>query len=149
MTSWTSSESCISDSCEERPSRLDSPFEPDMKHLRPEIDMCPVKPRLALDVLQFDLISSGISRLYSLSEKRERRGLFDETLITEDLRVSDKARSYCSAFSALTLLVWRQEGHPACKNWVVGCWHGYLSGARYRLAYGPADSTATYCLFLQ
>jgi len=37
------------------------------------------------------------------------------------------------AFSALTLLVGRQEGHPACKNWVVGCWHGYLSGARCRL----------------
>ena len=26
------------------------------------------------------------------------------------------------AFSALALLVGRQEGHPACKNWVVGCW---------------------------
>jgi len=25
---------------------------------------------------------------------------------------------------------------------VVGCWHGYLSGARFRLAYGPADATA-------
>jgi len=47
------------------------------------------------------------------------------------------------AFSALTLLVGRQEGHPACKNWVVGCWHGYLSGARCRLAYDPADATAT------
>ena len=30
------------------------------------------------------------------------------------------------AFSALTLLVGRQEGHPACKNWVVGCWRGCL-----------------------
>ena len=50
------------------------------------------------------------------------------------------------AFSALTLLVGRQEGHPA---WVVGCWHGYLSGARCRLAYGPADATATHCLLLQ
>jgi len=29
------------------------------------------------------------------------------------------------------------------KNWVVGCWHGYLSGARCILAYGPADATAT------
>jgi len=28
------------------------------------------------------------------------------------------------AFSALTLLVGRQEGHPACKNWAVGFWHG-------------------------
>jgi len=47
------------------------------------------------------------------------------------------------AFSALTLLVGRQEGHPACKNRVVGCWHGYLSGASCRLAYGQADATAT------
>ena len=28
------------------------------------------------------------------------------------------------AFSALTLLVGRQEGHPACKNRVVECWRG-------------------------
>ena len=49
----------------------------------------------------------------------------------------------------MTLLVGRQEGHPACKNWVVGCWRGYLSGARWRLAYGPADATATHCLLLQ
>ena len=54
-----------------------------------------------------------------------------------------------SAFSALTLLVGRQEGHLACKNRVVGCWRGYLSGARCRLAYGPADATATHCLLLQ
>jgi len=46
------------------------------------------------------------------------------------------------AFSALTLLV----GHPACR--VVGCWHGCLSGARCRLAYSPADVTATHCLLL-
>ena len=31
------------------------------------------------------------------------------------------------------------------ENWVVGCWRGYLSGARCRLAYGPADATATHC----
>jgi len=30
---------------------------------------------------------------------------------------------------------------------VLGCWRGYLSGARCRLAYGPADATATHCLF--
>jgi len=28
---------------------------------------------------------------------------------------------------------------------VVGCWHGYMSGARCRLAYGLADATATHC----
>ena len=38
---------------------------------------------------------------------------------------------------------WRQQEHPACKNWVMRCWCGYLSGARWRLfAYGPADATA-------
>jgi len=53
------------------------------------------------------------------------------------------------ALSALTLLVGRQEGHPACKKRVVGCWHGYLSGARCRFAYGSADATGTHCLLLQ
>ena len=42
------------------------------------------------------------------------------------------------AFSALMLLVGRQEGHP-----VVVCCRGYLSGARCRLAYGPADATVS------
>ena len=31
----------------------------------------------------------------------------------------------------------------------VGCWRGYLSGARCKLAYVPADATATHCLLLQ
>ena len=53
------------------------------------------------------------------------------------------------AFSALTLLVGRQEGHAACKKLSGGCWRGYLSGARCRLAYGPADDTANHCLLLQ
>jgi len=49
------------------------------------------------------------------------------------------------AFSALTLLVGRQERHPTCKkNWVVRYWRGYLSGVRCKwFAYGPADATAT------
>jgi len=51
--------------------------------------------------------------------------------------------SSACAFSALTLLVGRQEGHPACKKPVVGCWRGFLSGARCRLDCGPADATAT------
>jgi len=51
-----------------------------------------------------------------------------------------------TAFNAWTLLVGWQEGHPACKNWVVGCWCGYLSG---RFAYGPADATATHYLLPQ
>jgi len=54
-----------------------------------------------------------------------------------------------NAFSALTPLVGRQEGHPACKKLSGGMLHGYLSGARCRLAYGPADATATHWLLLQ
>ena len=39
------------------------------------------------------------------------------------------------AFSALMLLVGWQEGHLACKNWVVGCWCGYLGwGADLHMA---------------
>jgi len=53
------------------------------------------------------------------------------------------------AVSALMLLVERQEEHPACKKLSVGCWHGYLSGARCRFAYGPAEATATHCLLYQ
>jgi len=56
--------------------------------------------------------------------------------------VFDFCRLSC-AFSALLLLVGRQEGHPACKKL-----SGYLSEARCRLAYGPADATATHCLLL-
>ena len=50
-------------------------------------------------------------------------------------------------------MLWRcwlggRKGIRPVKNWVVGCWHGYPSGARCRLAYGPADATATHCLLL-
>jgi len=44
-------------------------------------------------------------------------------------------------FSALTLLVGRREEHSTSKNWVVRCWHGYLSLERGTR--GPADATAT------
>ena len=55
------------------------------------------------------------------------------------------------AFSALMLLVGQQEEHPDCKklSGEVLAWCGNLSGARCRLAYGPADATATHCLLLQ
>jgi len=53
------------------------------------------------------------------------------------------------AFSALTLLVWQQEGHPACKKTLSGGMLVWLSGMRCRLAYSPADATATHYLLLQ
>ena len=53
-----------------------------------------------------------------------------------------------SSFSALTLLVGRQEGHLACKK-LSGGMLAWLSGLRCRLAYGLADATATHYLLLQ
>jgi len=51
------------------------------------------------------------------------------------------------AFNALTLLVGRQEGHPACKK-LSGGMLAWSSGMRCRLAYSP-DATATHYLLLQ
>ena len=42
-----------------------------------------------------------------------------------------------------------RKGIRPVKNWVVGCWCGYVSGSRCRFAYGPADATAIQYLFLQ
>jgi len=56
--------------------------------------------------------------------------------------------TYNYAFSALTLLAGRQEGHPACKKLSGGVLHSYQSGVMCRLAHGPADATATHCLLL-
>ena len=62
----------------------------------------------------------------------------------------EKFPNFISSFTATTLLVGWQEGHPACKKLSGGeCWRGYLSGARCRFAYDPADATATHCLLLQ
>ena len=49
-------------------------------------------------------------------------------------------------FSALSLLVEQRKGIRPVKNWMLGCWRGYLPRARCRLAYGLADATATHCL---
>jgi len=51
------------------------------------------------------------------------------------------------AFSALTLLVGRQEGHLACKKLSGGvlAWLSVWSEVQT----GPADATATHCLLLQ
>jgi len=42
-----------------------------------------------------------------------------------------------------------RKGIWPVKNRVVGFWHGYLSGARCRFAYGPPDATATHYLLLK
>jgi len=49
----------------------------------------------------------------------------------------------------LTLLVGRQEGHPACKKteWWVLAWLSVWS--EVQTCIGPADTTPTHCLLLQ
>jgi len=56
-------------------------------------------------------------------------------------------------FFTLPSVLWRcwlggRKGIRPVKNWVVECWCCCLSGAMCRLAYGPADATATHCLLL-
>ena len=52
-------------------------------------------------------------------------------------------------FGALTLLVWWQEGHPACKK-LSGEVLALLSvWSEVQTCIGPADATATHCLLLQ
>ena len=44
----------------------------------------------------------------------------------------------CKLTAIFSALVGHQEEHPAHKNWVMRCWHGYPSGVRCSLfAYGP------------
>jgi len=74
------------------------------------------------------------------------------------------ARSLCDSWASyiplrgylkhMPSVLWRcwlggRKGIRPVKNWAVGCRRVYLSGARCRLAYGPADATATHCLLLQ
>ena len=70
---------------------------------------------------------------------------FIESVLPPGRRTCRSVRVYWVniAFGTLTLLVGHQEEHPACKDWMMMCWCGYLSGARCRLfAYGPADAIA-------
>ena len=53
------------------------------------------------------------------------------------------SRCFCCSTGPCSSMLWRRcwlggrKGIRPEKNWVVGCWRGYLSGARCRLAYGP------------
>ena len=60
----------------------------------------------------------------------------------ESLPVSDEAKRFAGTEIQTTALETTKVSN-------MGCWRGYLSGARYRLAYGQADTTATHCLILQ
>jgi len=57
--------------------------------------------------------------------------------------------SQITAFSALTLLVGRREGHTACKKLSGGVLAWLSVWSEMHIAYGPADATVTHCLLLQ
>jgi len=56
---------------------------------------------------------------------------------------------YYYPFSTLTLLVGRQEGHPACKNLSGGVLAWLFVWSEVHTCIWPADATATHCLLLQ
>jgi len=58
-------------------------------------------------------------------------------------------RIHDGAFSALTLLVGWQEGHPACKKLSAGLLTWLSVWIEVQTCIGPADATATHCLLLQ
>ena len=76
-------------------------------------------------------------------------------ILNGEAKRASQGRDYCGIFDMiLPSVLWRcwlgcRKGIRPVKNRVVGCWHGHLHGARCRLAYGPADATATHCLLLQ
>jgi len=57
--------------------------------------------------------------------------------------------TYLIACSALTLLVGRQEGHPACKKLSGGVLEWLSVWSEVQTCICPADATATHCLLLQ
>ena len=92
------------------------------------------------------ILCAYIDLFHALANCRTARspGLFPLLILSFLVAYTHGMSFSALSFSALTLLVRRQKEHPACKNWVMRCLCGYLSGAKCRLfAYGPADATAS------
>ena len=80
----------------------------------------------------------------SFASRPEFRGMVSKVERSDTLYVSAVQYDIICWFQCFDGVRWWQEGHLACKNWVVRYWHGYLSGARCKWSvYGPADATAT------
>ena len=87
---------------------------------------------------------------------QEIRKFIKMVVTVSDFKAKMHRNPICAGALPQTMhwVLWRcwlggRKGIRPVKNRVVGCWHGYLSRARCRLAYGPAESTATNCLLLQ
>ena len=65
-----------------------------------------------------------------------------------ELGVSKSMKCDTFPFSALTLLVGRQEGHPACKNnWMVVCWWWWFHWSFARLIAPVVTTTSIIMCF--
>jgi len=110
-----------------------------------EHSLCNVHITMSPKKYQQQMIHTRVNSMVRQYQKKKH----SLSCIPECIRGKLLIIKHYTMHSALTLLVGRQEGHPACKNWVVVSLRGYLSEARCRFAYGPADATATHCLLLQ
>ena len=89
----------------------------------------------------------GMRDVYGIWQRQQIREVMWQT------KNNCLVKYHCN-LSVVPSVLWRcwlgdRKGIRPVKNWVVRCWRGYLSGTRCRLAYGPADATATHCLLLQ
>jgi len=111
---------------------------------------------LTVNSVSFETPSYGL--LFPHSHSRCVWGFYKNVL--QKSTVSAKMWPIVTEISRVCLFIyipsvlWRcwlggRKGIRLVKNWVVGCWRGYLSEARCRLACGPVDTTATHCLLLQ
>ena len=65
----------------------------------------------------------------------------------QQLSIEQNSKGSLQCFDAVGSAAGRASGLE--KNWVVGCWRGYVSGSQCRFAYGPADANAIHYLLLQ
>ena len=97
---------------------------------------------ICLVILSTRLVCSFISRYIALTDS----DFADHCVLLYNIYL---VTLLTFAFSALTLLVGRQEGHPACKklSGEVLAWLSVWSEVQTCIC--PADATATHCLLLQ
>jgi len=65
------------------------------------------------------------------------------TLTTPNCHISGTTKAIDFKFCTLPSMLWRcwlggRKGIWPVKNWVVGCWHGYLSGVRCTFGIWPS-----------
>jgi len=133
------------------------------------IRSCPTGFRDLENVFFSDSVGPNVSKMYSfqISKNSERKYITNWTTDPNVLVASCCQQGHAGSKTLhrqkflfiCCCVVWvpsvlrhcwlggRKGIRPVKTEW-WGCWRGYLSGARCRLAYGPADTTATHCLLL-